>query len=118
MAILPDKLAEEIEQFIRREFRVMPDDQGFSRDVHLYDAGYVDSTGVVELLAFLESTFHVKLEDEHIFSEAFTTITGISRVVALCLNGEPVHCYEAEESQRAGKPIDEGNAASVRIVEG
>lgn len=118
MAILPDKIAEEIEQFIRREFRVMQDDPGFSRDAHLYDAGYVDSTGVVELLAFLESTFHVKLEDEHIFSEAFTTITGISRVVALCLNGEPSDSYGAEGAQGAGKRFEAGTGTSVGIVEG
>ena len=85
MAISLDEIAGTIEGFIRREFRVMNDDDRFSRGVHLYESGYVDSVGVVELIAFIESTFHVQLGDEHIFNGQFTTINGISGVVALCL---------------------------------
>ncbi|HEX2713219.1 MAG TPA: acyl carrier protein [Candidatus Acidoferrales bacterium] len=77
-----------IETFIRREFRILADDPGFSPDVHLFESGYVDSAGVVELIAFIEATFGVKLEDEHIFDERFTTITGISSVVSGCLTEE------------------------------
>lgn len=85
MAISPDDIAGRVEGFVRREFRVVEDDPGFSRDVHLYESGYVDSAGVVELIAFVEATFDVKLEDEHIFSDRFTSINGISGVVAECL---------------------------------
>jgi acyl carrier protein len=80
MVISQVKIASAIEEFIRREFRVRGDDHNFSRDVHLYDSGYVDSVGVVELIAFIESTFDVKLEDEHLFGGLFTTINGISSV--------------------------------------
>ncbi|MBI4638154.1 MAG: acyl carrier protein [Candidatus Rokubacteria bacterium] len=78
------EIARSIERFIRRAFRIVPDDPDFSWDSHLFESGYVDSAGVVELIAFVESTFGVKLEDEHIFSERFTTINGISSVVGLC----------------------------------
>lgn len=78
-------IAGTIETFIRREFRVMNNDDLFSRGVHLYDSGYIDSIGVVELIAFIESTFNVQLGDEDIFDERFTTIDGISSVVASCL---------------------------------
>lgn len=88
----PDSIARTIEQFMRREFRIADSDQGFHRDVHLYDAGYVDSAGVVELLAFLESTFQVELPDEDLFGDDFTTINGISRVTHRLSNGtQPVH---------------------------
>jgi acyl carrier protein len=76
-----EQIAEALEDFIRREFRVSRHDPLFHRHVHLYEAGFVDSTGVVELIAFVESTFGVTLEDEQIFSDAFTTIDGISGVV-------------------------------------
>lgn len=85
MGISQAEIARSIEQFIRREFRVMEGDPGFSWDSHLFESGYVDSVGAVELIAFLESTFGVKLEDEHIFSERFTTINGISSVVSMCV---------------------------------
>lgn len=87
MAFAWDDIACRIEEFIRQEFRVMEDDPAFSRDAHLYESGYVDSAGVVELIAFVESTFEIQLEDEHIFSERFTTINGISSVIGACLAG-------------------------------
>jgi acyl carrier protein len=95
MIMSPSEIASSIEKFIRREFRVAGDDPGFSEDSHLFESGYVDSVGVVELIAFVESRFGVKLEDEQIFSEQFTTISGISRMVGQFL---------AENHAAAAKP--------------
>jgi hypothetical protein len=88
MVTSAERIAGVLELFIRREFRVGPGDPYFARDAHLYDSGFIDSTGVVELIGFVEATFGVKLEDEHIFSDAFTTIDGISGVVHECLAAE------------------------------
>lgn len=76
-----ESIAEALERFIAHEFRIPASDHSFHRDAHLYESGFVDSVGVVELIAFLESTFDVKLEDEDLFGDAFTTINGISAVV-------------------------------------
>jgi acyl carrier protein len=88
MAISADHIADTLERFVRQAFRIRPGDPFFARDAHLYDSGIVDSTGVVELIAFVETAFGVKLEDEHVFTEAFTTIDGISGVVHACLVAE------------------------------
>jgi acyl carrier protein len=86
MATSQHDIAESIEKFIRRQFRVVAGSDGapFSRDAHLFESGYVDSAGVVELIVFVESTFDVKLEDEHVFSEQFTTVNGITDIVMSC----------------------------------
>jgi acyl carrier protein len=86
MATSQHEIAGVIETFIRRQFRIVSSDDGapFSRDAHLFESGYVDSAGVVELIVFVESTFDVKLEDEHVFSEQFTTVNGISDIVMMC----------------------------------
>jgi acyl carrier protein len=89
MVISPDQIADVLERFIRDQFHVASGDPYFSRDAHLYELGFVDSTGVVELIALVESTFGIELKDEHIFSDAFTTINGISRVVHECLPRPP-----------------------------
>jgi acyl carrier protein len=81
MATSPHEVAGPIEAFIRQQFRVVPEDPRFSRDAHLFEGGYVDSAGVVELLMFLESTFGVKLDDDRIFSDQFTTINGIAAIL-------------------------------------
>ena len=86
MVISAEQIADLLERFIRQQFRVGAGDPYFARGAHLYDSGFVDSTGVVELIEFVEATFGVKLEDEHIFSDAFTTIDGISGVVCECLS--------------------------------
>ncbi|HSL20192.1 MAG TPA: acyl carrier protein [Vicinamibacterales bacterium] len=86
---LPDTAAR-IEAFIRRHFHVIDGDPGFSRDAHLFEGGYVDSAGIVELLMFIESTFGVTFGDDQIFSDQFTTINGISALLAAldCRDGD------------------------------
>jgi acyl carrier protein len=90
MAISSHDIASTLEGFARRQFRVADDDLGFTRDGHLYESGYVDSVGVIELIAFIESTFDVKLDDAQIFDERFTSINGISNVIDECLAGEVI----------------------------
>ena len=51
---MTDKTQATIEEFVRSRFRVRPDDIHFSVDVNLWEEGYVDSAGVVEMIAFLE----------------------------------------------------------------
>lgn len=77
----PGAVAETLERFIRDRFKVPPQDQVFSRTVRLWDEGYVDSIGVAEMIAFLESTFGVKISNEVVFSPDFTHIDGIARLV-------------------------------------
>ena len=85
MVTSPDRITDALERHIRDQFHVAPGDKYFTRDAHLYDLGFVDSAGVVELIALIETTFQIELGDEHIFSDAFTTINGISGVVHRCV---------------------------------
>ena len=78
---IPD-IAQRLEQFLRASFGIAEDDPGFGRSVDLYEAGYVDSVGVVETLAFITDAFGVEVPDEVLLSEAFATIDGMARVVA------------------------------------
>ena len=87
MATSQGEIADVIEQFIRQEFRIIEDGASF-RDAHLFESGYVDSAGVVELIAFLESRFDISLGDDQVFSEEFTTINGIAAIVTAV----PVRC--------------------------
>ena len=85
MATSQAEIADAMERFIRQEFRVI-DDGASLRDAHLFESGYVDSAGVVELIAFLESRFDINLGDDQIFSEEFTTINGIAGIVLAVMN--------------------------------
>lgn len=70
-----------IESFVRREFTVAPTDTAFARTAPLFDLGYIDSVGVVELLAFLGAAFGVEITDQELLSEDFQTLDGIAHIV-------------------------------------
>jgi acyl carrier protein len=75
------EVAERIERYVRIQFRVATGDRRFSCSSPLFEAGYVDSVGVVELLAFISEEFAVNLPDEVLMSDEFSTIDGIAAVI-------------------------------------
>jgi acyl carrier protein len=74
-------VADRIERYIRTQFRVAASDTRFSRSLHLFEGGYVDSVGVVELLTFLSDEFAVNLPDDVLMSDEFSTIDGIAAII-------------------------------------
>lgn len=78
---LAEHAARDIERFIRDRFQIADAESGFTRNVNLWEEGYVDSLGVVEVIAYLEKRFCVKLPEEVIFSPEFTNIDDIARFV-------------------------------------
>ena len=46
-------------------------------DKSLIEKGIMDSTGVLELVEFLESTYSIKIEDEELVPENLETINNI-----------------------------------------
>ena len=73
--------AEKIEQFVRDQFAISPDDPRFDRSVVLFEGSYVDSVGLAELLGFVEDEFGVSVPDDDLLSEEFASIDGIARTV-------------------------------------
>jgi acyl carrier protein len=70
-----------VEEFARREFSIKDSDQRFDRTVDLFEDGYVDSIGVIELIQFLERTFAIDIPEADLFSPEFSSIDGIARIV-------------------------------------
>ena len=82
-----DGIAGHLEAFIRAQFAIAPSDMRFNRSVLLFEHGYVDSVGAVELLAFVQDKFGVVVPDEELLSDEFSTIDGIAAVIGR-LQGE------------------------------
>jgi acyl carrier protein len=74
-------VAAAVEEFARREFSIKPSDRRFDRTVDLFEDGYVDSIGVIELIQFLERTFAIEIPEADLFSPEFSTIDGIANIV-------------------------------------
>lgn len=70
-----------IEKYVREQFGVGDGDLRFGPTVDLYESGYVDSVGVVELLAFIEEEFGVEVSEHDLVSPAFSSVEGIASIV-------------------------------------
>jgi acyl carrier protein len=50
-------------------------------DTSLLDQGIIDSTGVLEVIGFIEETFGITVEDSELLPENLDSIEGIARFV-------------------------------------
>lgn len=50
---------------------------GFEDD--LFDAGIVDSAGLISFLAYIEKEYHINIPDEDLLPENFKSISAITR---------------------------------------
>jgi acyl carrier protein len=81
------EIATAVEAFIRAEGEVPAGDTYFTRDVDLFESGYVDSVGYTSLVVWLEDTYEIKLTEAYLYDERFTTIDGIASLVASRVDG-------------------------------
>jgi acyl carrier protein len=66
--------------FVKDTGMIVKDDTSF------LDEGILDSTGVMELVAYIESTFKIRIEDEEIIPDNFDSITKLLTFVKAKLN--------------------------------
>ena len=81
-------IADQLRSFIRERFAVPDTDPDFSDEVHLFDYGYVDSFGAVDLNAFVEQTFAIKVTPSDLIAYPLNTIDEISGFIARRRAGE------------------------------
>jgi acyl carrier protein len=79
--LTPQAIADRIEEFIRVQFEVDPNDGGFDRTVDLFELGYVDSVGFAELLAFFAEEFGAEIPEDDLLSDEFMSIDGMATIV-------------------------------------
>jgi acyl carrier protein len=70
-----------VRQFITTNFYVA-DPAQLSDDASLLDCGIIDSTGVLEIVAFLEERFGIRLEDREIVPENLDSIARLEAFIA------------------------------------
>jgi acyl carrier protein len=70
-----------IRSFIEENFLFQIGDQKLADNQSLLEAGVVDSTGVLELVAFLEDTFHLQIADKDIIPQNLDSVDAITAFV-------------------------------------
>jgi acyl carrier protein len=89
-------IAHQIASFVRERFQVSETDSTFTHDAHLWEEGFIDSMGVVELIVFLQDRFNVEIPPDALFDENYTSITGLARLITKLNGSGPI----VEPSQR------------------
>lgn len=51
----------------------------FTEDTSFIESGIIDSTGILELVSFLEDTYGIKIQDEELLPEHFDSLSGVAR---------------------------------------
>lgn len=78
---MPD-VRDTVTTFIRENFIAGRIDVAIDPDQSLIESGIMDSTGVLELVEYLETTFEIKVADEELVPENLETINNIIRFLA------------------------------------
>ena len=68
---------QQIRRFVLTTFLFTEDESALKSDDSLLDQGIMDSTGVLELVAFLEQQFGVKVADEELLPENLDSVNRI-----------------------------------------
>ncbi len=72
----------QIRQFLREYFILGNAFDRLDDDASFLENGIVDSTGVIELVAFVEETFGITVEDHEVVPEHFDSVSRLAAYVA------------------------------------
>jgi len=75
----------ELRKFIEENF-ILEGEDNLGDEDSLLEKGIIDSTGVLELVAFLEETYQFKIKDEELVPENLDSIKNISQFIQIKLN--------------------------------
>jgi acyl carrier protein len=88
---MEQNIKQQIIDFISTNFLFDDEQKGIDEKASLLETGVIDSTGVLELIAFIEETYGIKVEDEEIVPENLDTILDITHFIEQKLSANDGH---------------------------
>ena len=71
----------ELRKFIVENFMFGQENQDFSDDASMLENGLIDSTGVLELVAFVEEKYGISVADEELVPANFDSVDNLAEYV-------------------------------------
>ena len=87
---MSNRLKHQIREFVETSFLFREGRDRLSDDESLLGAGLIDSTGILELVSYLESQFAITVADEEIVPENLDSVSQIAAYVESKLAVQPV----------------------------
>jgi acyl carrier protein len=78
--------AEVIREFVVDNF-LFGDDENLKEGDSFLENGIVDSTGILELVEFIEKTYHIQVEDDELIPENLDSIANVVKYLEHKRNG-------------------------------
>ena len=78
---MPVTVEQRIRDFVVENFLFGEPDNGLKDTDSLLDKGIIDSTGVLELVSFLEETYEIEVEDEELVPENLDSIANVTEYI-------------------------------------
>lgn len=82
-----EQIAEEIRSFLMNNYLFGYEEDELSNEVSFLEFGILDSTGIIELITFIESEFNIEVLDYEILPENLDSIDCVSSYVYRKING-------------------------------
>jgi acyl carrier protein len=82
-----DVVKTRVRQFVIDSFLFGQDSQSLSDNDSFLDRGIVDSTGVLELVSFLETQFNVSVDNHELIPDNLDSINRVTTFVSAKLSG-------------------------------
>ena len=76
-----DDIGTTVNKFISKNF-LFDESKSVPENDSLLGSGVIDSTGILELIAFLEQEYNVKFEDSELVAENFDSINKIKAFIS------------------------------------
>jgi len=71
-----NSIKQKIREFIIENF-LFGTDEGFKDETSFLEGGIIDSTGILELVAFLEEEFSISVDDEEMIPENLDSVNNV-----------------------------------------
>lgn len=77
----------QVREYVVENFLLGEDEDEFSDEMSFLESGLIDSTGILELVGFLEEEFEIEIADEEMIPDNLDSIASVARFVVLKLEG-------------------------------
>jgi len=85
---MSETIAQEIKDFVVSNFLFGQEGGGLAPDQSFLESGIIDSTGVLELVGFLEQQYSITVADRELLPENLDSIQNATRFVTRKLEGQ------------------------------
>ncbi len=77
----PSAVVKRVREYVIENLLVSDEEAGFTDDQSFLETGMIDSTGILEVIVFLENEFEIEIDDEEMVPENLDSVASIGRFV-------------------------------------